>query len=300
MSIIEKKKDSDNYKIFNYCLSFIDLLGQREAYRGQGLFTSETDVNALNSIIRDSIYAIDLLQRDAETMIQGAIEGNPDSPFRAKLSEEDKVIWDKMQFTHLTKQHWSDGLVSFVCLADKKVDCPMNGVFDIFGLSGSLFLLGLARNHPIRGAIDIAWGVELHPGEISGAVVAKAYELESEVAQYPRIVISPRTVSFLKAYREKTEEDLFSRYDRELANLCWNMLVQDADGYCILHYLGDTFKEAITQAQHNILYNIALGQVIRQIEQHKTSGNSRLAFRYSYLLSYFKTYPPSTQCKQKQ
>lgn len=299
MSIIEKKQDSKNYEVFNYCVSFIDLLGQREAYRGQGLVTSETDTEALYSTIRDSIYAIDLLQTDAETMIQDGPKGDPGSPFRAKLSEEEKAIWDKMLFTRLTKQHWSDGLVFFTCLADKEVACLMNGVYKIFALSGSLFLLGLARNQPIRGAIDIAWGVELHPGEINGAVVANAYELESKVAQYPRIVISPWTIAFLRAHREKTEEDLFSRYDRELANLCWNMVLQDADGYCILHYLSDTFTESITQAQHESLYGMALDKVTKQMEQHKTTGNSKLAFRYSYLLSYFERYPPSARSKQK-
>src|SRR3989344_589770 len=297
MTMSDKKNSSENYAAFNYCLSFIDLLGQRDAVHNQGLLPTiktEAEDKAFRATIRASIGSIIRLQRDAETMVEGVLKERPDSPFRVKLSKEEQAIWDQMQLTRLTTQRWSDGLVSFVCLGDQDVKCPMNGVYGIFCLAGSLCFLGLAMKQPVRGAIDIAWGVELHPGELYGPAVARAYELESEVAQYPRIVVGAPAVEFLQAYHANPEQDPFSRLNHNLAELCLNMLVQDVDGFWILHYLGDAFQWSVTHANHRFLHEKAKAFVLEQVEYHQKSLNSKLAFRYSHLLDYFNAHPLST------
>ena len=46
------------YSAGNYCISFIDLLGQRDALRGQGLLptiNSEADCAAIDRMLRDTI-----------------------------------------------------------------------------------------------------------------------------------------------------------------------------------------------------------------------------------------------------
>jgi len=280
----------------NYCVAFIDLLGQRDAMRGQGLLIpieSEDERKEFDEILQNSIGAIIKLQERAESMLAPILKQNLNSPRRAELSPEQHVIWDDMQRTRIETQRWSDGLMSFVCLGDTDIRCRMNGVFGIFGLAGTLCLLGLATCRPIRGAIDIAWGVELHPGELYGPAVARAYELESEIAQYPRIVIGPESVRFLETHAANTEQDVFSQTDRELAVLCLNMLVQDADGQWILHYLGDTFQFAVTHNQHGELYEAARKFVFDQLFTHQSQCNSKLAFRYSHLLQYFDAHPLS-------
>jgi hypothetical protein len=281
---------------FNYCLSFLDLLGQREALRGQGLlpnFKSEDEKEKFQSVVKDSIGAIFRLQQQAEEILGGILEKRSDSPERAKLSPEEQKIWDEMQMARVTTQRWSDGLVSFVCLGDQNVKCPMNGVFGIFALAGSVCLLGLANGRPIRGAIDVAWGMELRPGELYGPAVARAYELESEAAKYPRILVGPQAVQFLEAHHRNPEQDRFSQYNRALAGVCLGMLLQDADGRVILHYLGEEFRKSVSQALHSELYTKARKFVGEQLDEHRRSGNSKLAFRYSHLALYFDEHPPS-------
>ncbi|KAF0190798.1 MAG: hypothetical protein FD165_2356 [Gammaproteobacteria bacterium] len=288
----------ENYATYNYCVSFIDLLGQREALHGQGLLpvlNTDADREAFLTIIRESIGAIIRLQRDAETMVKRVIEPDPNSPFRSTLSDEERVTWDAMQFTRLTTQRWSDGLVSFVSLGDRDIKCLMNGIYSIFCLSGTLCFLGLTRGKPVRGAIDVAWGMELHVGELYGPAVVRAYELESEVAQYPRIVVSSRTIQFLQACSRNTDTDPFSRFNRALADLCLKMLIPDADGSWTLHYLGESFRWSVTQDNHVVLYNEAYAFVMAQLRKHQDSGNSKLAFRYSHLMGYFYEHPPPTE-----
>jgi hypothetical protein len=56
----------------NYCVSFIDLLGQRDAMRSQGLLPS--DPTQLIATFRDSIRGIVNLQQEAETMLKPLVE----------------------------------------------------------------------------------------------------------------------------------------------------------------------------------------------------------------------------------
>lgn len=292
----DKKTTDREWVAYNYCVAFIDLLGQRDAMRGQGLLKpieSEDQRKAFHDVLRNSVGAIIKLQERAEDMLVPLLKKNLESPRRATLPPEQLPIWDDMQRTRIDTQRWSDGLVSFVCLGDTDIKCRMNGVFGIFGLAGALCLLGLATGHPIRGAIEIAWGIELHPRELYGPAVARAYELESEIAQYPRIVIGSETIRFLEAHAANPEQDVFSQTDREFAVLCLNMLVQDADGQWILHYLSDTFEFAVTHGQHAELYGAARKFVFDQLCTHQAQRNTKLAFRYSHLLQYFDAHPPT-------
>lgn len=277
--------------VYNYCVSFIDLLGQRDALKGQALlphFSSEDERRNFITTLKGTIGAILALQERASDMM--AI-GTRDAPLPASIAQEHQGVWDEMMRTRVHSQRWSDGLVSFVCLRDQEIKCPMNGIYNIIGQAGSLCLLGLASRHPLRGAIDIAWGVELLPGELYGAAVARAYELESEVAQYPRIVVSDRTIQFLESHITNTGQDVFSENNRELARLCYSMLIRDADGVALVHYLGKEFQQAISQGQHAHLYSEARIFVLEQLNTHQASRNSKLAFRYVNLLNYFDAHP---------
>ncbi|WP_372696570.1 hypothetical protein, partial [Immundisolibacter sp.] len=186
----------------------------------------------------------------------------------------------------------SDGIVSFVCLGDEVVKCKMNGVFGVLGLAGTLCLAGLATGRPVRGAIEIAWGVELQPGELYGPAVACAYELENAVAQYPRIVVGPETMRYLKRHANNPDQSVFASVDREFAALCLSMLARDEDGHWIVHYLGDKFQSAITHEHHLELYSAAAKFVGEQVALYQSDKNSKLAFRYSHLSRYFQAHQP--------
>jgi hypothetical protein len=280
----------------NYCISFIDLLGQRDALRGQGLLpaiTTETGNTPYDRVIQDTIVPILQLQRDVEDMVK-TVSPNLDSPRRMSLSEEERGIYDEMQLKRVKTQYWSDGFVRFVRLDDPGIRCPMNGVTEILQFSGYFCLLGLAQRHPVRGAIDIAWGVELPHSGLYGPAVANAYELESEVAQYPRIVVGQRVVGFLEAQLANTRDDPFTRANRTWAGLCRDMLLKDDDGHWIVHYLGAAFQYLVTHTTHRFIYDKARAFVVDQLGEHQKSKNNKLGARYGRLLSYFDAHQTST------
>jgi hypothetical protein len=287
-----KKKD---LRAFNYCVSFVDLLGQRKALEGQGflpIFKSDQEKKDFNKVIRNAIGSIYNLQSDVQRMLRPFLRLRKNSPIRKSLPPELQAEWDEMQKTRITTQRWSDGLVNYVNLGDREVKCPMNAVFGIFAFTGGLCLLGLTRRHPIRGSIDIGWGVELHKGELYGAAIARAYELESEYANYPRIVISQRIVDYLRLQIKNTSDKLPTQLNSSLAGLCLNMMAMDADGMLTLHYLGDAFRNLLPNNQYSILYKHALDFVTEQAQHFREAKNSKLAFRYNRLEQYFKAHPP--------
>ena len=284
------------YSAGNYCISFIDLLGQRDAFRGQGLLpttNSGPDGTAIDRVLRDTIGPTLQLQQDVEAMMK-AVSGDLDSPRRLSLSTKERAVYDEMQLKRVKTQYWSDGFVRFVCLGDGAVKCLLNGITEIFQFSGYFCLLGLARRHPVRGAIDISWGVELPHSGLYGPVVANAYELESKVAQYPRIVVGQRVVDFLEASLANASDDPYAMANRAWAGLCRDMLCKDADGCWIVHYLGDAFQFSVTDTNHRFLHDRARTFVIEQLAKHRRLEDDKLAPRYSQLLNYFDAHPSST------
>lgn len=272
----------------HYCISFVDLLGQRAEYKGEGLIPqSENEKRVFLEKIRKTINPIYHLQKDASKYMEAAV--NYKGTLRDTLSEEQEKIYDQMREIKLKQQRWSDGLVYFVSLQKGNVKCPIHGIFHIFGTVGSLCFVGLCKKHPIRGSVDISWGVELHPGELYGAAVANAYELESEIAQYPRIVIGERVVRYLEAFYQNPDTDLFSEMNRTLAEICLNMIALDFDGNYMLDYLGQNFKESITKNKHEQLFELAFKSVREQLEHWQKKKNTKLSMRYNHLIAYFQS-----------
>jgi hypothetical protein len=272
----------------HYCISFVDLLGQRAEYKGEGLIPqSEGEKRVFLDKIKKTINPIYLLQKGASEYMNGAL--NYKGTLKESLSEDQQEIYEQMRETKLKHQRWSDGLVYFVSLQQDNVKCPVNGIFHILGTVGSLCFIGLCRKHPIRGAVDISWGVELHPGEIYGAAVANAYELESEIAQYPRIVIGERVVHYLEASSQNPDPTLFNEFNCSLAKKCLDMIAIDFDGNYILDYLGHTFKKSITKKKHDKLFELAFQFVNEQLDHWRKKKNTKLSMRYNHLLAYFQS-----------
>lgn len=280
---------SDSLTVSNYCACFIDLLGQKDALKGQSVMPELIDDQKKSeflSMVKKSVGAITRLQQHAEFFRKASDETES---IRSELDPEDQLLYDEMSAQKAKQQRWSDGLVFYQSLNTKTSKCPMNAVLDIFMIAGSLCMLGLVDKQPIRGALETSWGVELHENELYGAVVANSYILESSVAQYPRIVIGEHTMSYLRAHLEQTPDpaDKLGIYNRNLAVKCLDMTAIDQDGHNILNYLGAEFKNSVFREESKSLYEAAYAFICDQYELHKANKDSKLALRYTWLKGYF-------------
>ena len=291
---------TDRLDVANYVVAFVDLLGQRVALRGQGLLPEAKTADEHDQLIRTlraSVGSISSLQQHADNLVR-ASEPSPDSPLRAKLPADKHELWDELLRAKVTTQRWSDGLMLFASLGDNAVRCHMNGVYRLFALTGSLCFIALASKRPLRGALEVAWGIELHPGELYGAAVARAYELESEVADYPRVVVGPQLLRYLELQTQNPGAEPQDQIGKALAELCLSMVVQDADGHWLLHYLGPAFTYTISRSNHSTLYQRAFSFVRSQLEEHQRTQNTKLAFRYMHLYQYFNAHPPRNKSSE--
>jgi hypothetical protein len=285
--------------IGNYCVSFIDLLGQRLEYKNEGRlpnFKSAEEKEQFIDKLRSTIGRIENLQLTSNKFLTAALEYK--SPLREKLPSRVKTVFDEAREVRLKQQRWSDGLVYFVSLMEGEVKCPMSGVYTLLVTSGSLCFLGLAGKLPLRGSVDIAWAAELHERELYGAAVAKAYELESQVAQYPRIVVGPRVVEYLITNVQSPASDIYTECSRGLAKMSYSMLDVDSDGYHYVNYLGDAFHRAVTGDLHQELYEDSLKFIQQQGKKWRDERNTVLSLRYQHLLSYFLANPTSESKKE--
>lgn len=273
----------------NYCACFIDLLGQRAALRGQGIlpiFSSDDEYQKFLEVVKSSVGDIAWLQEQAERFMRSA-EGSPS--IRDKLAQQEQALYDEMSKARPNQQRWSDGLVIYHTLGIEEFKCPMNAVMEIFHLSGVLCFLGLSENKPIRGAIEIGWGVELHDNELYGAVIANSYELESQVAQCPRIVVGQATMDYLRAYLNEPPnlDDKLGLYNRNLAAMCIELTAVDQDGHHVINYLGGKFKANVFRDESRTLFEKAYENICVQYEKHKESRDTKLSMRYTWLRGYY-------------
>ena len=279
-------------KVSNYCVSFLDQLGQRDALSGQGMlpeFNSAEAEQQFLEVVKRSVGAISRMQSLAEQYMNGF---NVRTPPPANVTAEQIEMHKKMAESVCQYQRWSDGLVYFTTLETKEVTCPVNAILQMILVSGFLCFIGLVQKEPIRGALDIGWGMEIKKGEIYGAVVANSYTLESHVAQYPRVVVSENVFSYLSEWKEEniSEDDVFGIYNRQCARQCLEMLKKDHDGYYFIHYLGDEMMQGMGEKEKRDLYARAHGFIGSQIDKHVECKNSKLSMRYHWLLSYFEEF----------
>ena len=91
----------------------------------------------------------------------------------------------------------------------------MSGVYSALTSAASSFLTMLAQGQAIRGGIDVGIAVELSEQEIYGSALSRAYELESNTAHYPRIVLWEELVKYIQYQRALPEVDIFATMNKE-------------------------------------------------------------------------------------
>ena len=177
---------------------------------------------------------------------------------------------------------------------------PAAGVADVFRsllAAGSMWLIGLSTNHPLRGGMEIGTGIDIEPGEIYGQALEAAYRLESRVAGLPRVVVGPQCVEFLEAVKRNEGASATSATGHRLAagsaDLCLSMLREDADGNTVVNGLGQVmlehtrgvpdFRDQFLRAHDNIR---------AQCRRFRQVGETKLASRYETLLAYFDERAP--------
>lgn len=279
----------DRLNFANYAVGFVDILGQRTEYAGEGLLPTNPDGSIPGDFVekaRRTIGAVLDLQQVCDNHLED--QRSVDQAYCSVLPAELRPEYERLRQTSLRYQRWSDGVVYFQSLAEGVDAVPMNGVSGLTAMLGPLCYLSLAKRMPIRGAIDIAWAAELRPGEIYGAAVARAYELESQEAKWPRIVVGKEMVRYLDSARAVRPADKFDALNCQLAEFVRSWIETDVDGNFFVHYLGAAFRQVRGDAIVNDALPLIRSFIDEQLTVWRRQGNTKLVERYDILREYYE------------
>lgn len=271
-----------------YLVAFVDVLGQRHLLRElRGLpdSTDPEEVARFISIIKKTVGTVKALRDSFEGFFEGA---QSEEPELSKLFPELKQLFEKAKGNKLKTHMFSDFVALYHSLRDDINKVPMISVHGALVAASATFLTMLAGGNPIRGGIDIGVGVQLVDGEVYGAALSRAYELESKIAQYPRIVLGTELVEYIQGHRIQTETDVFSKINKEIAETSLKLIAIDDDGIYFLDYLGDGFRKNIAGGLDKSVVKKAYAHIVAESNRLKAEKNSILAFRYTLLRNYFE------------
>jgi hypothetical protein len=274
----------DNIEVLsNYAAAFIDILGQRDQFRGCGLLPESKD--EILTIARRTIEVVRWLQASFQDFYS-VLTNRPEA---LNIPKEHQRELQNLKKTGLKFQRFSDGLLVYQSLLGDPRPEVINGLYGLIATCGNLCLIGLNQGTPIRAGIDVAWGLELNDNELYGCVLAKAYELESEIAKYPRIVVGEHVRTYLSLSMKVPGNDVQSTFTRQMASFCLRLLGKDSDGNIIVDYLGPVFRKYLASTLEATDYRSAYSYIEGQIAHAKVVRNKELQQRYEMLKQYFDT-----------
>lgn len=273
--------DEENIQLCDYVVAFIDLLGQKSEMPGRDL---PSDKNEAIALVKKSVGRIVSTQEHFEEFSNGFHIA--DSIY-SKFPKEIQSQIPDMAPGELKWQRFSDGFVIYVPLGEGLVKSPVNSIFGLLLASGLHCMIGLAGRAPVRIGIDVAWAVEYRPNEIYGAALAYSYKLESEVAQWPRVVIGEGLIDYLNYCKCSSDERLTIKFRAIMASQCLDLIEKDIDGHRILNYLGPAFKEASDGTFDDDVINKATSYIRSQINLWGQAKNKKLKSRYINLSKFY-------------
>ena len=271
-----------------YTVGFLDVLGQQERLRALRSLPDKSNEKQMATFIKDlkGTYGVVTGTRQMfENFFKSFSKTDTDVGI---LTAEQRKIYKQLTSNPIQIKSFSDAIIVFVSLRTDKVKLPTRGIWGIMAAAASTALLSLAAGHPIRGGIDIGLGMEIEKGEIYGPSLARAYTLESKIAEYPRIVVGQECIDYLQMTASLKPNDIYSQVGSISAKQCLNLLTIDDDGRPIIDFLGDYFWQSIGNTIEKKIVEKAYQNIIQFSEKFRNENDTRKAFRYTLLRGYFE------------
>jgi hypothetical protein len=164
----------------------------------------------------------------------------------------------------------------------------MNGVelavLSICGLAIGAFAIGMI----FRGGLDVGIGTQIkETNEVYGSALVKAYQLEAEVAEYPRFVVGAGLLDFIETVQNQVPRTVFGKLATHDASACRRMILQDTDGRQMLDFSGAEVKTTLGAAVSASLVSRGYEFVHGEYGKFRASGQDKLASRYFRLEQYY-------------
>jgi len=268
------------YKLGHHLVVFLDVLGQKDKFRGLKKPNDTQEENDVKEVLRQTAGFVVELRTVFQTQFEAFEAGVPNMQRHTKEPLRPSFVG------------FSDSFVTSVPLREEGHELvPLVTVFSALSAACVVMLTSLASKHPLRGGIDVGLATEIGPGEIYGTALERAYLLENRVAKYPRLVIGDELWRYLNVAlgHFETQTTPVSKSITAIVRKTMQMIATDTDGQRILDYLGPVVAENAGPDHGKHMIQPAYNFVLAEGERMLAKGDPELVGRYVLLRSYFES-----------
>jgi len=268
------------YKLGYHLVAFLDVLGQRDKFRGLKMPTNAQEEDEVKEVLRQTAGFV----AELRTVFQTQFEVFEAGALNMRRHTKQPL---RPSFTG-----FSDSFVTSVPLREEGYELmPVVTVFSALSAACIVMLTALASKHPLRGGIDVGLATEIGPGEIYGTALERAYLLECKVAKYPRLVIGDELWRYLNGTLAHFEGQTtpVSKAITAVVKKTLLMIATDTDGQRILDYLGPVAVENARPEHRHLMVQPAYNFVLAEQKRVFAKGDPELIGRYVLLRSYFES-----------
>jgi hypothetical protein len=268
-----------HYILGYHLVGFLDVLGQREKFRQLQVPRTLEDHARVGQVLSETAGFVSDLRGTFQSNFKAFESGISVGPLRMQGSVQPKFVG------------FSDSFVASVALRNDRGDLvPIISVFAALSGAAIVMLTSLASRHPLRGGMDVGLATEIGPEEIYGTALERAYLLECQSAQYPRIVIGDELWKYLSVALVRFETDAApnGKIAKAIIQKIMQLISIDTDGKRILDYLGPVLKELMKPADVKTMVQPAYDFVVAEQQRLSSMADEKLGKRYALLRRYFE------------
>lgn len=276
-----------NWTLSYYFIAFIDVLGQSNKLLNLTKlpFTQDEQEKAA-LMLHDTAGYIMSLRKSFMDYFKAR---NKSTGILDSLPPDKRAIAEKLRRAEVIITSFSDTIVISVPLSNEDDHClSINSIYSaLFGICG-IFLVALAQHKPFRCGVDVGLGVQLTKHEIYGSALVKAYNLEKNVASYPRIVIGDSLFEYLNVVQHLDSNTIYAKFAKKTAGNCKELITHDYDKLKILDVIGKGVQ-SIPGGIDKSLVEKAYTFIVQYHDGITKSADMNIRARYGMLRSYFES-----------
>jgi len=282
----DKSRGDEEIEFRYYVVGLVDVLGQEAELEKLSAIprASDKEKQYIEAVRRT--WGVVYLLRESFRGYYKTQKGPKDQARYETLTQDGKAEYERLMDVDFGMQQFSDTVVSYSPLRNRHGELTTRGVYGITCACANMMMVNLAKGIPLRGAVEIGVAAELASGEIYGPALSHAYNLECQVAQYPRIVVGPEFIRYLSKLILDAEETNQGKFNKAMAQFCLDLLRIDDDGSMLVDFLGPRMRELVGEG-HRDLVKKGLQFVSSEHERFRREGDRKLALRYSLLRGYY-------------
>jgi|GEM_PF-2909849 len=228
--------------IKKYLACWLDLMGQQELL--------DQDFKKAITILMDFRHTIQIIKKTAEKTNQECVDLN-----KKAFPHEDitKIIYHDTFYI-------GDSAILIIPMPENNnysaIDSFLMSIYFLLTSVSINFMLSICKGYIFRGAIAIGDCVEIDfvgMKDIYGTAIVKAYYLEDNKAQYPRIILDEQFINYLNAIKKiRFEINDDKQAINNILEKLWSLIERDEDNLYVINYLSELLLKGNIITKENI------------------------------------------------